>query len=77
MNGYMGVPGTAGTLVTTATKLPVPKAPGAKVLNAQLGCKGSHWHTITIFCRLWVLTGELGGARLKRGEGGTLACRCV
>ena len=52
----MGV-SSPGGLVTKATKLPVPKAPGAKVLNAQLGCKGTHWQATTIFCRLWVLTG--------------------
>jgi hypothetical protein len=57
VGGYLGIPG-AGSVVRVATKLPVPKAPGAKVLNAQLGCKGSHWQTITLVCHLWVLTGE-------------------
>ena len=68
----MGIPG-AGPFVRVATKLPIPKATGTKVLNAQLGCAGAHWQTVTLRCHLWVLTGTCASAWCLLGSDPALA----
>ncbi len=65
VGGYLGV---VGTPLRTATQLPIP----ATAVEVQVGCKGTHWQTTTIFCHIWVLDGTCGGGKGRGGGGGRL-----